>query len=108
MEGSVRVKTFSQEFEGQEVYFYVLCLKQSFLLWAGPDLSFTSLSVAMNTRFVSILLSERFNLNAPHLYMYLLMHTCIQESDPTSTQLLGDATNSSSSSFAKRLGAFAS
>jgi len=74
MEGSVRVKTFSQEFEGQEVYFYVLCLKQSFLLWAGPDLSFTSLSVAMNTRFVSILLSERFNLNAPHLYVYSYIH----------------------------------
>lgn len=77
MESSVRVKTFSQEFEGQQVFFYVLCLKQSFLLWAGTDLSFTSLSVAMNTRFVSQSLLSVYicvNLNAPPSLVDVFIH----------------------------------
>ena len=50
----VRVTTFSEVLGGQEVHFYILRMKQSFLLWAGTDGSFATLSVAMNTRFVSL------------------------------------------------------
>ena len=57
MEGGVNVKTFSEVFAGQEVNFYILCMKQSFMLWAGTDLSFSALAVAMNTRFVSYRIS---------------------------------------------------
>lgn len=52
MESEVRVKSFSDVFEGKEVNFYILCMKQSFLLWANVDTSFSNLSVAMKTRFV--------------------------------------------------------
>ncbi|CAI8032867.1 Proteasome assembly chaperone 4 [Geodia barretti] len=76
MESEVRVRTFSEVFAGQKVEFYILCMKRSFLLWAGVDGSFSTLSVAMNTRF---------------------------ESDPVSTNLLGDSINAASSSLSKRL-----
>ena len=53
MDGAVKVRTFSQVFAGQDVHFYILCLKQSFMLWASTDIFLKTLSVAMNTRFVS-------------------------------------------------------
>ena len=48
----VAVKTFSEDFLGEHVHFYVLRLKESFLLWIGTAANFRSLAVAMNTRLV--------------------------------------------------------
>lgn len=48
------VRTFSETFVGERVHFYVLRLKQSFLVWVGTDTTFSTLAVAMNTRFVSV------------------------------------------------------
>lgn len=55
MEGvaGVTVKTFSETFMGQNVNFYVLRLKQSFLLWVGTEATFTTMAAAMNIKFVS-------------------------------------------------------
>lgn len=96
MESGVRVKSFSEVFAGREVNFYILCMKQSFLLWAGTDTSFTALSVAMNTRFVCHV--------HPASFVDVLNYLLIQGDDPISTQLLGDAKDSESSSLSKRLG----
>lgn len=52
MESEVRVKAFTQEIAGKEVNFYILCMKQSFMLWVGVDTSFSTLAVAMNTKYV--------------------------------------------------------
>lgn len=76
MENEVRVKSFSEVIAGQEVNFYILCMKQSFMLWVGLDTTFRALSVAMNSRF---------------------------EADPICTQLLGDTANSQSTNLSKRL-----
>ena len=46
------MKNFSEVILGQQVHFYVLRLKESFLLWVGTDVTFDTLAVAMNTRFV--------------------------------------------------------
>ena len=92
------MKTFSEFLAGQEVNFYVLCMKQSFLIWAGADRSFSALSVAMNTRFVGHLYSSLIIKLHPLIY--------IQECDPISTHLLGDPTNTTSSSLSKRLGTY--
>ncbi len=54
-ETGVAVKNFSETFAGVQVHFYVLRLKQSFLVWIGTDATFSTLAVAMNTRFVSVL-----------------------------------------------------
>lgn len=56
MEGAagVAVRNFSEHLLGQQVHFYILRLKESFLLWIGTDLTFKTLAVAMNTRFVSL------------------------------------------------------
>ena len=92
------MKTFSEFLAGQEVNFYVLCMKQSFLIWAGADRSFSALSVAMNTRFVGHLYSSLIIKLHPLIY--------IQEGDPISTHLLGDPTNTTSSNLSKRLGTY--
>ena len=52
-EAGVAVKTFSETFLGQNVNFYVLRLKQSFLLWVGTEATFTTMAAAMNIKFVS-------------------------------------------------------
>ena len=50
---NITVQTFTENFLGQEVLFYVLRLEKSFLLWIGTETTFKTLAVAMNTRFVS-------------------------------------------------------
>lgn len=95
MENEVRVKSFSEVIAGQEVNFYILCMKQSFMLWVGLDTTFRALSVAMNSRFVCL------------AYTIECCITCIllsQEADPICTQLLGDTANSQSTNLSKRLG----
>ena len=68
MEGTdVAVKTFSEDFLGERVHFYVLRLKQSFLLWIGTGATFKSLAVAMSTRLVNILFLQIFNISIPVL-----------------------------------------
>lgn len=68
MESEVRVKAFSEEIAGQEVNFYILCMKQSFMLWVGADASFSTLAVAMNTRYVC----------TPYqLVMYKVLYRCV-------------------------------
>lgn len=47
------VKDFSANILGQTIHFHVISLQQSFFLWAGTKLSFKSLAVAMQTKFVS-------------------------------------------------------
>ena len=101
MESEVRVKSFSEVLAGREVNFYILCMKQSFLLWAGVDISFRDLSVAMKTKFVSKLIACEIQRTIPHAP---LIYVFWQGTDPLSTQLLGDATNSESGSLSKRLG----
>ena len=93
------MKSFSEVLAGREVNFYILCMKQSFLLWAGVDTSFRDLSVAMKTKFVSMACEIQHNI--PHAS---LLYVSWQGTDPLSTQLLGDATHSESGSLSKRLG----
>ena len=47
------VKTFTEKILGLNVHFYVLRMRQSFVLWIGTERRLDSLSVAMPTRFVS-------------------------------------------------------
>ena len=51
----VAVKSFKEKILNLEVHFYVVRLKQSFVLWIGTEPCFDVLSVAMPTRFVSII-----------------------------------------------------
>ena len=50
----VAVKTFSESFLGQNVHFYVLRLKESFLLWVGTEATFKTLAVAMNIKLTRV------------------------------------------------------
>ena len=50
---SLGVKDFSAKVLGQTVHFHVIRMQQSLFLWAGTKLSFKSLAVAMQTKYVS-------------------------------------------------------
>ena len=50
---SFKVHDFSTRIVNQDVYFRVIKMKDSLLLWIGDRASMTDLAVAMPTRFVS-------------------------------------------------------
>ena len=53
-DSGVAVTTMKEKILGLEVQFYVLRMKQSFLLWIGTEPpQFEALSVSMLTKFVS-------------------------------------------------------
>ncbi|KAM9307803.1 proteasome assembly chaperone 4 [Gastrophryne carolinensis] len=80
MEGSpprpIVIHNFSEKLNERLVHFHVLSLQDSFFLWAGLSPSLCNLAVAMNSRF---------------------------DSAPVSTSVIGDKSDSTSSSFAQRL-----
>lgn len=50
----VSVHTFKERLQQHEVFFYVLRMQQSFLLWVGTEqIGLQTLAVAMNTPHVS-------------------------------------------------------
>lgn len=53
----VGVSTFKEKILGFDIHFYVLRMQQSFFLWIGTEPNLEALAVAMQTRFVSLLLS---------------------------------------------------
>lgn len=76
MEDAVAVKTFSSKLSSQNIHFYILKLKESYLLWIGTDTSFRTLAIAMNSRL---------------------------DTEPLCTQLLGDSTDNAAGNLAQRL-----
>ena len=58
VDGGLAVKTFTEKILDLDVLFYVLRMRQSFVLWIGTEPRLEMLSVAMPTRFVSILPSS--------------------------------------------------
>lgn len=76
MGDSVAVKTFSSRLSNQNVHFYVLKLKESYLLWIGTDASFRTLAIAMNSRL---------------------------DPEPICTQLLGASTDNAAGNLAQKL-----
>ena len=109
----VDVRTFSEAFFGEQVHFYVLRLRKSFLVWAGYGASFQALAVAMSTRHVSEVevgggaRTARRSLctfySPPSFSLLSLSSSSLQSGAPTSTQLLGDAMNDASCTLARRL-----
>ncbi|XP_069765052.1 proteasome assembly chaperone 4 isoform X1 [Narcine bancroftii] len=75
--GTLSVYDFSEKLAGQSVYFHVLRMSGSFFLWVGTAPTLSNLAVAMSTRF---------------------------DPTPVSTLILGDASDTTPSSIAQRLG----
>ncbi|XP_064393699.1 proteasome assembly chaperone 4-like [Halichondria panicea] len=76
MEEVITTKQFSKTLLGCEIHFYILRMKQSVLVWIGRISSFKHLSVAMKSRL---------------------------DSQPISSQLIGDSTDTSSSNLSRVL-----
>ena len=61
----VSVNTFKEKILGFDIHFYVLRMQQSFFLWIGTEPNLETLVVAMQTRFVSLLLSIASSFHSP-------------------------------------------
>ena len=87
----IGVYCFSEDIGGKTVYFNVLRLRRSFMVWLGHKASMQGLAMAVNMprvghdSFLNCLYSSK-------------------EGDPVAVQLLGSSTDVTSSSLAYRLG----
>lgn len=93
------VNTFKEVLQGREVFFYVLRLQQSFLLWVGgSDGEMEALAVAMNTPHVC---NKTLHIACLYFPMSISM---VQDTQAVCSQLMGTTSDVMSSSLAKRLG----
>ena len=94
----VGVYNFSEKLEDQVLFFSVLRLKQSFILWIGTEAVMQGLSVAMRVPCVSIMQL------VSHVLIIIMYSCLLQDKEPACVPLLGSLTDIYSSSLAQRLG----